>query len=204
MAAENDPLSPLLAALGDLIGWLKAGNTPGIIIGGVAASILGRPRTTRDIDALVILADDQWGPFLRSSASHGFAARMHDALEFANLSRVLLLRHVATHVDVDISFGGLPFEEEAVRRQQVVPIGELKIPLTTPEDLIIMKAVANRPRDIADIESVVSAHPGLDVERIRFWMQQFGAALDAPDLWADLQPLLPGATTPRKRQPPGR
>lgn len=47
----------LLAPLADLGKWLEATNTRAIIVGGVAASFLGRPRFTQDIDALAILAE---------------------------------------------------------------------------------------------------------------------------------------------------
>jgi hypothetical protein len=40
---EKKPLAPLHATLSDLLKWLSAGPFPGIVIGGVAASILGRP-----------------------------------------------------------------------------------------------------------------------------------------------------------------
>jgi hypothetical protein len=45
----SDPmeLTPLLAALWDLVAWLKAGKIPGVVIGGLAASILGRHRPRR-------------------------------------------------------------------------------------------------------------------------------------------------------------
>ena len=52
-----------------------------------------------------------------------------------------------------------------------------------PEDLIILKAVAHRPKDMADIQAIADSHPGLDDGRIRFWVEQFGEALDTPDLW---------------------
>jgi hypothetical protein len=45
----------LLAALADLMKWLDAANMPSMVIGGVAASLLGRPRLTQDADALAIL-----------------------------------------------------------------------------------------------------------------------------------------------------
>ena len=55
-----DPVpKPFLKALADLTRWLEDSSVPAIIIGGVAASILGRPRATRDIDALAIAADDR-------------------------------------------------------------------------------------------------------------------------------------------------
>jgi len=48
--AERVPAS-LESALADLMGWLDAAHIPSMIIGGVAASVLGRPRLTQDVDA---------------------------------------------------------------------------------------------------------------------------------------------------------
>lgn len=56
-----------LKALTDLNEWLADAHVSGMVIGGVAASILGRPRATRDIDALVILSEDQWAEALLSA-----------------------------------------------------------------------------------------------------------------------------------------
>ncbi|MGH9340912.1 MAG: hypothetical protein ACRD1R_15280 [Acidobacteriota bacterium] len=39
----------------DLLSWFKEIGIQGILIGGAAASILRRPRVTRDVDALVLL-----------------------------------------------------------------------------------------------------------------------------------------------------
>lgn len=46
------PLVSLKSPLKDLLSWLKAAKAKGVIVGGVAASLLGRPRFTRDVDAL--------------------------------------------------------------------------------------------------------------------------------------------------------
>ncbi len=48
---EPGSLTPLLAVLRDLAVWLQAGKVSGAVIGGLAASLLGRPRLTRDVDA---------------------------------------------------------------------------------------------------------------------------------------------------------
>ena len=45
----------LLGALSDLMKWLDATKMPSMVIGGVAASVLGRPRPTQHVDALAIL-----------------------------------------------------------------------------------------------------------------------------------------------------
>jgi hypothetical protein len=53
-----------------------------------------------------------------------------------------------------------------------------------------MKAVAHRPKDLADIQAIAANYPDLDKERIRFWVVQFGEALDLPELWIQILKLL--------------
>ena len=178
--------------LGDLVAWLAAANVQGIVIGGVAASILGRPRATQDVDALVLVSDAQ--EFLEVGSKHGFRARIADPAGFAAESRMLLLRHESSGINVDISMADLPFEEEAIRRGQKRPMRgvPVRIPLPTPEDLVIMKAVAHRPRDIADIEGILDLHPGIDKARVRKWVANFAELLEMPELRTDLERLLKG------------
>lgn len=176
--------------LRDLVAWLREARVEGIVIGGVAAAILGRPRTTQDVDALVLLKDARG--FLEAGAKRGFTARIADPLDFASRSRMLLLRHEPTGIHVDISMAGLPFEEEAIRRGRPhtvrgVPV---PIPIPTPEDLIIMKAVAHRARDTADIEAVLDMHPKIDLERVRRWVAEFAQVLEMPELRDDLEKIL--------------
>lgn len=185
-----DPLVPLLGALDDLGRWLNSASTPGAVIGGVAASFLGRPRATRDIDALVLLDSHEWSGFLATAHAFGFRPRISDALAFAAQARVLLVRHELSSIDVDITFGALKFEEEAVRRSVVTDIAGIRVPLATPEDVIIMKAVAHRPRDLADIESILDGHSQLDLDRIRRWVREFATALQSPRLLDDLERII--------------
>ena len=77
-------------------------------------------------------------------------------------------------------------ENEIVKRSQSLSLGGVQLRLPTPEDLIILKAVAHRPKDLLDIESVLATQPTLDKEYIRTWVQQFAEALEMPELWDDL------------------
>ena len=158
MTKPEDVLAPLVAALRDLISWFESADVDGAVIGGVAASLLGRPRVTRDVDAMVVLDETHWGQFLSAGSEFGFVPRRHDALRFARSTRVLLVRHQPSGIDADIVFAGLPFEKEAVARAASLSLGAFRVPLVVPEDLIIMKAVARRPRDIADIEVCPRCH----------------------------------------------
>ena len=131
-----------------------------------------------------------WEIFLKNSSRFGFEARIKDALGFAQENRVLLLRHVKSGVNIDISFGILPFEEESMRRKIFHKIGSLNVPLPTPEDLAIMKMVAHRPQDMIDVKTIVQSYPKLDRKRVKKWVKKFSKALENPIILSDLEKLL--------------
>ncbi|MEM7112382.1 MAG: nucleotidyltransferase [Chloroflexota bacterium] len=182
-----DALEPLLAPIKALQRLIEAFNDQGIIIGGVAASILGRPRLTADADAMILLSIENIPQLINLAKQEGLVPRLPDVEEFARRSRVILLHHEESGINVDISLGLLPFEIEAVERSQKYDMGSLQIRLPTPEDLIILKAVAHRPKDMLDIEAVISVQNKLDQERILFWVQQFSELLEMPELLTELE-----------------
>lgn len=165
---------------------LDAWSQRGVVIGGVAASLLGQPRYTADVDVLALVAMEEISAFLVAAAQVGLVGRIPDVEAFARRSRVLLLRHAESGVDVDISLGILPFEEQAVLRSTMIQVDTVAVRLVTPEDLVIMKAVAHRPKDLEDIRAVIQRHPNLDRERVRLWVTQFAQALEMPELWDDI------------------
>lgn len=187
--AEPIPQS-LLAALADLVSWLDEAQVPSMVIGGVAASVLGRPRLTHDVDALAILPEPEWGRLMSAAAGHGIVPRIEDALAFAGRSRVLLMRHVASRIDLDLTFGGLPFERDAVAKSDVHEIGGVRVRLPRVEELIVMKAIAHRPKDIQDIEGLFAAHPNVDIEFARRWIREFSTAMGMPDILEDFEKAL--------------
>ena len=138
----------------------------------------------------MLLDEAKWTGFLAVGEQFGFEPRRPDAIEFAHEARVLLVQHRPSGIDVDIVFGALPFEVEAVDSAVVTDVAGVQLPLPTAEDLIIMKAVAHRPWDLGDIDAVLDAHPELDTQRIRRWVREFSMALGTADLMDDLERLL--------------
>src|SRR5262249_1700947 len=53
-----------------------------------------------------------------------------------------------------------------------------------------MKSLPRCPRDVADIEAVLDAHPGLDLTRVRYWVGQFASVLEAPEILDDVERIL--------------
>lgn len=182
-----------IAALDALTHWLDAEQVPYTAIGGVAVSLLAQPRATQDIDVVVWLDEKRWESFFKAGQERGFQPRLSDSLEFAARSRVLLLRHQNSGLSIDLSFGALPFEYEMIERATTLEIGDVKLKVPMPEDLIITKAVAQRPKDMADIEALLNVQQNLDLLYIRRWAKEFAAALEMPKLLEDLERMLPGS-----------
>jgi hypothetical protein len=154
-------------------------------------SAIGRPRATRDVDVVV------WMPFARdwprlvsAMSGHDLEFRAGGSLEFALTSRVLLLRHVPTGIDVDVSFGALDVEEQLIARARRIPESGLSLPLPRPEHLMILKAIAARPRDAADIEGLLETHPALDRDEVRAAVVELAELLESPELVESLDRVL--------------
>ena len=185
-----EEMQVLLAPLRSLQKLFEQLNHQGVIIGGVASSILGKNRLTADIDAMVLLSTEDIPNLLNIAESLGFFPRIKNLADFARKNRVLLLQHSESSINIDISLGILPFEEEVIKRSNQIVIGNILIRLPTPEDLIIMKAIAHRPKDILDIQGIMEIHPDLDKQRIKFWVQQFAEILGMPELWIDVKKIM--------------
>jgi hypothetical protein len=191
-----DPPSPLIDALEALQECLERADRRAVIIGGLAASLLGRPRLTRDIDALADLVDDDLERFIETAAAVGIEPRLENARDFAVRSRALLLRHRASQIDIDLVMATLPFERDAVASGQLHPLGPVEIRLPRVEDLLVMKAIAHRPRDLADIEGLLLAHPRADLARARRWIGAFAEAAKQPALLEDFDRLVAAMRAP--------
>lgn len=187
--AETTP-SSLLDALRAVLRLLERMDNRGVIIGGVAASLLGRPRLTADIDAVILLSVDRLSHLFRVAEEEGLIPRIPDAIDFARQHRVLLLHHQESGIPVDISLGILPFESDMVEHRILLTVAGLTVPVPRPEDMIVLKAIAHRPVDLADIRAIVENYPTLEWEYIRQWVEAFAEILEAPHLWEDIRPLL--------------
>jgi Nucleotidyl transferase of unknown function (DUF2204) len=153
---------------------------------------------TYDVDVLVTIDDADWTRFIRAAERCGFQPRGSDALDFARESRMLLMRHRPSAMDVDVMLAAIALEREIVSRRRSIVVRRLAIPVPSPEDLIILKAIAQRPRDLMDIDGILEKHPRLDKRRIRRVLSEFAEALDAPDILHELDRLIERHTKKRK------
>lgn len=192
-SAARAALGGLTQALQAVSDWLAAEKVDFAVVGGVAASLHGKPRVTKDVDVVALADDATWEELVEAAAAHGIFPRVDEALDFAKNTRVLLLVHRPSKIEIDLSLGMLPFESDLVHRARAVDVGEVRFPLAAPEDVIVMKALALRPRDVADIEGIVESNAELDLERVRSTLSQLSAALESDDHLSRLDEILRSA-----------
>lgn len=94
----------------------------------------------------------------------------------------------------------MPFEIESIGQVRHRKFGKLALPLPTPENLIIMKSVAHRPKDMEDISALVETQPNLDVGRIRQCLKEFAGLLEIPEIFSDVDKLLVRAAGKKTRR----
>lgn len=131
------------------------------------------------IDIAIAGADLSCAALADELQRHGIAPRISDAIAFAEESQVLLMRHVVSGVDIDVSRAWLPFEIEALAAADHESLGGVEIAIAQPEDLIIFKVVAWRPQDQQDVERLLTLYGDrVDLARIRRHVKELGEAIE--------------------------
>ena len=151
-------------------------------IGGLAVQRWGEPRETVAVDLTILTGFAGEVRFVSTLLAH-FEPRIDDALEFARDKRVLLLK-ASSGVGLDIALGGLPFEELAVSRSSLfIYPPDVSLRTCSAEDLIVLKAFADRPKDVVDVDGIlIRQRGGMDWDHIRRQLAPLVELKEAPEI----------------------
>lgn len=161
------------------------------IIGGLAVVRWGEIRLTQDIDICVLCGfgneDKRIDDLLRA-----FRPRIDHADLFAKQNRVLLVR-ASNNIAIDISLSGISFEEDMIRRASKYAFAEnFFLRTCAAEDLIVLKAFADRNKDWTDIEGIVIRQNNrLDRAYIFRQLAPLCELKEAPEIMERLKKMLP-------------
>jgi hypothetical protein len=170
----------LLAALA---GALADAGARWYLFGAQAALIWGRPRLTADVDVTVRLDPEDPDALVRALGRHGFRLRVDPADDFVRRTRVLPFVFTPNGLPVDVVLAGPGIEELFLSRAVPVRLGSVTVPVISPEDLIVTKILAGRPKDVEDVRGILFERlPQLDLAVIRSTLGLLEAALSQTDL----------------------
>ncbi|MBC7817566.1 MAG: nucleotidyltransferase [Planctomycetaceae bacterium] len=188
------------AALAEIAAFLEKQGWQYCLIGGLAASYWGQPRSTKDVDLVLLTGIGDEERFIKPLTA-AFHVRVAGADKFAMVSRVILLQTKAG-VGIDVSLGALPFEEEMLRRAKIKEVlPGVRVRTATAEDIVVMKAIA----DVDDIERIIATQGRkLDAEYIRRWLTDFSEALSETDLVGFFESTVKSVDDRMKKAPRGK
>lgn len=174
------PLSDeLLARARQLSQLLDARRTAHAFIGGLALNAWTIPAPTFDIDLCAALAPEAVPELVRRLEEEGFAPPPTSWLESIGPAR---FQEFTVHWPfelgmrpADIFLATDPFQKEMLARSRRVELDTGFITaVATPEDLLIYKLLADRPKDRAAVERLLAVQQELDWAYVRRWTARFG------------------------------
>ncbi len=181
---SSPPAAELLAALADV---LRARGTRWYLFGAQAVIIWGAPRLSADVDVTAEIELEEAGAFVALMEQAGFALRIPDVEDFVARTRVLPFLHLETGIPLDLVLAGPGLEEQFLDRARDVEVAGMTMPVISPEDLIVTKILAGRPKDIDDVRGILRERKSsLDLGQIRSTLDLLDKALDRNDLTAVL------------------
>lgn len=132
-----------------------------VVIGGIAAVLLGSPRLTRDLDICVSTEPANLDALERVLVE--LEARLRDApddVPFVPDGRALRQVELLTLVtsagwlDLVVRPKGAPVYERLRRNAERIDVGGQTVLVASIDDLIAMKLAAGRPKDLADVDEL--------------------------------------------------
>jgi len=160
---------------------LKKFNIPYVFIGGVAASVLGKPRMTTDADVVVIITKRRLSTLLATLKLHGFKISRDREIKILEKLKNLLPVKISYKegFSVDIRVASYSLDKNAIKRALKIELFGKMLSISTPEDLVLYKSVRFNELDRADIKAVISRFKGkLDIpyleEAIQTLIQETG------------------------------
>lgn len=168
--------------LADLAAALAAIDARWYVFGAQAALIWGRPRLTTDVD-VTVQCSVPTRQLVEALQQRGFSLRVDGTEAFIAGTRVVPLEHRASDLALDVVLAGPGLEELFLERAVPVDIAGTRVPVISPEDLIVTKLLAGREKDIDDVRGVLSERgETLDLARVRTTLVMLEHALGQSDL----------------------
>jgi len=192
--------SPFVAALAELGAVFATLGVDWYLFGAQAALIYGAARVTADVDVTVRLGKVSTTRLATSLKRHGFTLRVDDP-SFVRTTRVLPILHVSTSVPADLVLAGPGLEDAFLERAVTHELGGISVPVASAEDLIVMKILAGRDKDLDDVAAILAARGAeLDKRSVSKTLTMVEAALGQSDLVPVWEGLQTGLKKPAKQK----
>lgn len=179
-------MTGLEAALVEVASTLESLAVPYMLIGGLAVSAWGEPRATLDLDLAIWVEPEELEPTVARLCKQ-FRPLPADPVSFVRQTHVLPVQ-TSQEVRADLIFGALPYERRAIGRARPREVAGKTITLASVEDLILMKLISEREKDLEDARRLLRRfRASLDRAYLGPQLQELAEALGRPEILRTLQ-----------------
>ena len=167
----------LAHALLDFVAIFERLELPYVVMGGIAVRFYGIPRATYDVDFTVAVEPDRLPELYLRVREKGYTVpEPYEAGWIDHVAGMPLVKArlyiEGRGIDVDMFLAESPYQRQLLARRRQEHLDELPIWLVSAEDLILLKLLAGRPRDFADIGDILFTQGELDYDYLRHWAAQ--------------------------------
>lgn len=163
--------------------------------GALANNYWGIVRTTQDIDCLIALPAIKYqsladelktiGCMLRDAQGSVAPITVPRVLEHVNQRKFIEFDYNSVRIELFVPV--VPLQDEILRRAIPLQFGDREAPITSAEDLILLKLVFHRPKDLHDVRGILWVQRGkLDLDYMRHW----SARTHEPDIQQEMERLI--------------
>lgn len=165
----------------DFVALFEKKEFPYALMGGLAVRLYALPRATYDVDFTVSIPREALGGLYQEVETLGYSVPHAQAGGWIDTVRgmpvIKFQWYIGTRaIDIDVFLAETPFQAELLKRR-VRHSGEgWGGWFVTAEDLILLKLLANRPKDRVDIGDILFIQGDPDIEYLRRWAGELGVA----------------------------
>lgn len=152
---------------------------PYALIGGLAVGVHGIPRPTHDLDFTIAIDRSRLTEFFQAVINLGydvpqeFSTGWVDQVAGMSLVKARLWVEGKT-IDVDLFLAESRFQKSLIQRRIQAEVEGIIAYIASPEDLILLKVIAGRPRDLGDIQDILLVQGALDEVYMQHWADELG------------------------------
>ncbi|MCA9079689.1 MAG: nucleotidyltransferase [Planctomycetaceae bacterium] len=170
-------MSDVTQTLQELSGVFDRMGLEYVVIGGIAVRAYAIPRPTFDIDFTVAIPRDRLFELFRDTERLGYSVAESYQQGWVDTVAKMPLVKIRCYlqgqgVDVDIFLAENAFQRAMLERRQLVETGDGTVWIASPEDVILLKLLASRPRDLLDVQDILFTQGELDRPYMFRWADQ--------------------------------
>ncbi|MBI4451604.1 hypothetical protein HY642_06535 [Candidatus Woesearchaeota archaeon] len=157
-----------------VLGFLNDEHIPYMAVGAISVAIWGSPRTSQDIDIIIVIKEEDITRFARFCKKHHLSADEEEIKDALNEKSHVTVFDEESVYRLDVKGVYDELDRITFARRTKVHFRDFDLWVNTPEDSILAKLVYGSPQDLDDAKTMLLRQEGkLDLAYLKTQAQRF-------------------------------